>query len=100
MESLFSKYRQRIAALSIKKVQANLLKIKAAQSNILPSPLVVAGHSSHSFSSIKEEEEVCPICLSDLVEGESMTLCKEGCQNRLHHHCMAVCKCAIVKFVL
>lgn len=59
----------------------------------LPNPLVAGGHSSHSNSLGKEEEEVCPICLSDLVEGESMTLCREGCQNRLHHHCMAVCKC-------
>ncbi|XP_065640686.1 mitogen-activated protein kinase kinase kinase 1 isoform X2 [Hydra vulgaris] len=90
VETLFTKYRQRIAALSTKKIQASIFKSKTTQSTVLPSPLVVAGNSSHPFSSIKEEEEVCPICLSDLVEGESMTLCKDGCQNRLHHHCMAV----------
>lgn len=62
-----------------------------APSTALPNPLCAGGQSSHATSSLtKEEEEVCPICLSELVDGESMTVCKEGCENRLHHHCMAV----------
>jgi len=97
VESLFRKYHKRVAVLSKQKLRPSTLAIKdklsSSAHSALPDPLVAAGHSSHSnYNSMKEEEEVCPICLSDLVEGESMTLCKEGCQNRLHHHCMAICK--------
>lgn len=40
----------------------------------------------------EEEEDVCPICLLEMVDGESMVTCKEGCNNRLHLHCLKVCK--------
>lgn len=39
-----------------------------------------------------DEEDTCPICLLEMVEGESLTECVNGCQNKLHHHCIAVCK--------
>jgi hypothetical protein len=38
----------------------------------------------------EEEEETCPICLLEMVEGESITECAIGCKNRLHHHCIDV----------
>ncbi|XP_057298796.1 mitogen-activated protein kinase kinase kinase 1-like isoform X2 [Hydractinia symbiolongicarpus] len=91
VESLFRRYHKRIELLSKQNVTGINSKLKVPMMHgALPNPLVAGGHSSHSNSLGKEEEEVCPICLSDLVEGESMTLCREGCQNRLHHHCMAV----------
>ncbi|XP_066914718.1 mitogen-activated protein kinase kinase kinase 1-like isoform X2 [Clytia hemisphaerica] len=93
VESLFRKYHKRLALLTKQKVRPSTLAVKDKTSTSispLPDPLHAAGHTTHGHHTVKEEEEVCPICLSDLVEGESMTLCKEGCQNRLHHHCMAV----------
>ena len=99
VESLFRKYHKRVAVLSKQKLRPTAIAVKdkvlsAMAISALPDPMVAGGHSSHMHSGtvMKEEEEVCPICLSDLVEGESMTLCREGCHNRLHHHCMAVCK--------
>lgn len=41
-------------------------------------------------SNIKNEEDLCPICLLDMVDGESLVTCSTGCRNRLHHHCMAI----------
>ena len=38
------------------------------------------------------EEEICPICLLEMVDGESLVACVTGCRNKLHHHCMAICK--------
>ena len=38
----------------------------------------------------EEEEAQCPICLTVMVEGESLVACETGCANLLHHHCMAV----------
>lgn len=37
-----------------------------------------------------EEDAQCPICLTVMVEGESLVACEAGCRNLLHHHCMAV----------
>lgn len=36
------------------------------------------------------EEETCPICLLEMVDGESLVACVTGCRNKLHHHCMAI----------
>ncbi|XP_069694090.1 mitogen-activated protein kinase kinase kinase 1-like isoform X2 [Periplaneta americana] len=36
------------------------------------------------------EEELCPICLLEMVDGESLVVCITGCRNKLHHHCMAI----------
>uniref|UniRef100_A0A6A7FYB0 Mitogen-activated protein kinase kinase kinase 1-like n=2 Tax=Hirondellea gigas TaxID=1518452 RepID=A0A6A7FYB0_9CRUS len=38
----------------------------------------------------EEDEAQCPICLTVMVEGESLVACESGCRNLLHHHCMAV----------
>lgn len=83
--------------LSKQKTNLSETKCKQALQSALPNPLVAGGQSSHVMNA-KEEEEVCPICLSDLVDGESMTICREGCENRLHHHCMSVCKCPLLIF--
>ena len=41
--------------------------------------------------SVREEDDTCPICLLEMLEGESLLKC-DHCQNRLHHHCITVCK--------
>jgi len=38
-----------------------------------------------------KEEDVCPICLNELDEGEDLLVCP-GCHNHLHQHCMDVCE--------
>lgn len=48
--------------------------------------------SSQNVSTLRNDEDFqCPICLLEMVEGESLTLC-DGCCNTLHQHCMAICK--------
>ena len=42
-------------------------------------------------SDMEETEDVCPICLNELDEGEDLLVCS-GCHNHLHHHCMDVCE--------
>ncbi|XP_072045102.1 mitogen-activated protein kinase kinase kinase 1-like isoform X2 [Amphiura filiformis] len=53
------------------------------------SPATNSATSSLSSDQSKEED-LCPICLLEMVEGESLVVCKEGCHNRLHHHCVAI----------
>jgi len=45
-----------------------------------------------SAAMVDDEEARCPICLIEMVEGESLTVCANGCQNRLHHHCITRCE--------
>ncbi len=47
--------------------------------------------SDKSEGSDKSEEEVCPICLNELDEGEDLLECS-GCHNQLHQHCMDICE--------
>ncbi|NWJ01800.1 M3K1 kinase, partial [Crypturellus undulatus] len=37
-----------------------------------------------------EEEQMCPICLLGMLDEESLTVCEDGCRNKLHHHCMSI----------
>uniref|UniRef100_A0A2C9K5L3 Mitogen-activated protein kinase kinase kinase 1 n=1 Tax=Biomphalaria glabrata TaxID=6526 RepID=A0A2C9K5L3_BIOGL len=46
--------------------------------------------SESDAGSVREEEEICPICLLEMLEGESLICCDNGCHNRLHHHCIAI----------
>ena len=39
-----------------------------------------------------EEDEMCPICLLEIVEGEDLVECVNGCHIALHRHCMEICK--------
>ena len=45
-----------------------------------------------------EEDEICPICLLEIVEGEDLVECVKGCHIELHRHCMEICKklCVII----
>ena len=46
--------------------------------------------SSTKVEAGEEEEVNCPICLLEMVEGESITECGSGCGNKFHHHCIAI----------
>ncbi|CAG5120844.1 unnamed protein product [Candidula unifasciata] len=46
--------------------------------------------SESDAGSVREEEDICPICLLEMLEGESLIKCEHGCHNRLHHHCIAI----------
>ena len=39
----------------------------------------------------KGEEDICPICLNELDEGEDLLICPQ-CTNHLHQHCMDICE--------
>lgn len=43
------------------------------------------------YSIKDEEEQMCPICLLGMLDEESLTVCEDGCRNKLHHHCMSIC---------
>lgn len=47
-----------------------------------------------------EEEQMCPICLLDMLDEESLTVCEEGCRNKLHHHCMSICESRLLSLDL
>ncbi|XP_077499152.1 mitogen-activated protein kinase kinase kinase 1-like isoform X2 [Amblyomma americanum] len=37
-----------------------------------------------------DHASLCPICLLDMFEGESLVTCNKGCGNQLHHHCASI----------
>ncbi|XP_022109851.1 mitogen-activated protein kinase kinase kinase 1-like isoform X2 [Acanthaster planci] len=47
-------------------------------------------NSTSSSDQSNKEEDLCPICLLEMVDGESLVVCQDGCRNRLHHHCVAI----------
>ncbi|KAG9353591.1 hypothetical protein JZ751_011711 [Albula glossodonta] len=71
VESLFQKYHNRRSS-----------RIKA------PSRNTIQKFVSRISSMKDEEEQMCPICLLDMLDEESLTVCEEGCRNKLHHHCI------------
>ena len=92
VEGLFRNFHERVNS-RLKKTPSKHTRTKSAQRMTPPcSP-----SSSRSFASAMgsgskaDEEEVCPICLLEMVEGESLTSC-DGCHNRLHQHCMEICE--------
>lgn len=47
-----------------------------------------------------EEDEICPICLLEIVEGEDLVECVKGCHIELHRHCMEICKkLSIIQYI-
>ena len=52
---------------------------------------VVGDGEREEESDKSEEEDVCPICLNELDEGEDLITCRR-CGNQLHQHCMDICK--------
>ena len=93
VESLFRTYHKRLAKLAKGKRQPITDgSKKSSQQTEVASTSQSSSSGSNSLPKEKDDDETCPICLLEMVEGESMTICTEGCLNKLHHHCMSICK--------
>lgn len=95
VETLFRTFHERRSSLlqNLSKKKAKQVKQEEVdekkEEESLPSHL--NGTEEHELETEgKDEEATCPICLLEMVEGESLTECVNGCQNKLHHHCIAV----------
>ena len=90
---LFHKFHASVSSRIERQNKSSKTKSNQRRSPGSPSCSVgLAGPAMSVGSSHKSDEEVqCPICLLDMVDGESLTIC-DGCNNRLHQHCMAICK--------
>ncbi|KAL0965006.1 hypothetical protein UPYG_G00275550 [Umbra pygmaea] len=91
VESLFQKYHSRrssrIKAPSRNTIQKFVSRMSHPHTTCSSS---ASGASSNDSSLKDEEEQMCPICLLDMLDEESLTVCEEGCRNKLHHHCMSI----------
>lgn len=97
VESLFYNYQQR--RNSRVNVPQDDVRKDVVQPHCRSGPLSTLQSESSSrcvvqcasASDVKPaEEEICPICLLEMVDGESLVACVTGCRNKLHHHCMAI----------
>uniref|UniRef100_S4RDF5 Mitogen-activated protein kinase kinase kinase 1 n=1 Tax=Petromyzon marinus TaxID=7757 RepID=S4RDF5_PETMA len=90
VESLFQKYHTKRSSRIKAPSRSTITKFVSRLSNShLPAAQSTA--SSHPEQSGKDEEEqVCPICLLGMLDEESLTVCEDGCRNKLHHHCMSI----------
>lgn len=79
------------------------LRPRACGAGSAPRPLTLPSHPcplapavsplpSRPCSLKDEEEQLCPICLLGMLDEESLTVCEDGCRNKLHHHCMSICR--------
>jgi len=90
VESLFRSYHKRIAKLTKgKKLPVTDGRLKSSQ-QVENVSAHLSSSSANSSPKERDDEDTCPICLLEMVEGESMTICTEGCLNKLHHHCMSI----------
>ncbi|KAK6304948.1 hypothetical protein J4Q44_G00237280 [Coregonus suidteri] len=91
VESLFQKYHNRRSSRIKAPSRNTIQKFVSRMSNPHTScPSSTSGTSSNESSLKDEEEQMCPICLLDMLDEESLTVCEEGCRNKLHHHCMSI----------
>ncbi|KAG7476931.1 hypothetical protein MATL_G00087960 [Megalops atlanticus] len=91
VESLFQKYHNRRSSRIKAPSRNTIQKFVSRMSNSHTSCASSTSSSSNENSSMKDEEEqMCPICLLDMLDEESLTVCEEGCRNKLHHHCMSI----------
>ncbi|XP_068726656.1 mitogen-activated protein kinase kinase kinase 1-like [Montipora capricornis] len=89
VEKLLSKFHARLKS----RLSKDMTDSKHSPSKGHEKPTSSSPNSSGLGGSLpipRDEEEVCPICLLEMVEGESLTNCKDGCNNRLHQHCMEI----------
>ncbi|XP_073685393.1 mitogen-activated protein kinase kinase kinase 1 [Garra rufa] len=90
VESLFQKYHNRRSSRIKAPSRSTIQKFVSRMSNSHTSCTSSASPSSNESSMKDEEEQMCPICLLDMLDEESLTVCEEGCRNKLHHHCMSI----------
>ncbi|XP_067027287.1 mitogen-activated protein kinase kinase kinase 1-like isoform X1 [Acropora muricata] len=89
VEKLLSKFHARLKSRLSKDMTDSKISRSKDQEKP-PSPSPNSSSLGISLPNAREEEEVCPICLLEMVEGESLMSCRDGCNNRLHQHCMEV----------
>ncbi|XP_060241698.1 mitogen-activated protein kinase kinase kinase 1 isoform X2 [Meriones unguiculatus] len=90
VESLFQKYHSRRSS-RIKAPSRNTIQkfvSRMSNSHTLSSSSTSTSSSENSLKD--EEEQMCPICLLGMLDEESLTVCEDGCRNKLHHHCMSI----------
>lgn len=92
VEKLLSKFHARVKSRLAKDTSSDLKNSRSKGQDKPSSPSPSTSSLGASLPNPRDEEEVCPICLLEMVEGESLTSCKDGCNNRLHQHCMEICK--------
>uniref|UniRef100_A0A1B6BZG6 Mitogen-activated protein kinase kinase kinase n=1 Tax=Clastoptera arizonana TaxID=38151 RepID=A0A1B6BZG6_9HEMI len=89
VESLFQTYQER---RNSRVCEANFKNLTNAPK--LDPNCVMRSPSDSPLNSSKcagvAEEDLCPICLLAMTDGESLVSCTSGCRNKLHHHCMAI----------
>ncbi|KAM4614658.1 mitogen-activated protein kinase kinase kinase 1 [Polymixia lowei] len=91
VESLFQKYHNRRSSRIKAPSRNTIQKFVSRMSNSHTTCTSSAAVPNIESSSLKDEEEqMCPICLLDMLDEESLTVCEEGCRNKLHHHCMSI----------
>ncbi len=59
---------------------------------IFPYHMILILFHCFFFRNESKDEDTWPICLLEMVDGEIVTECINGCSNKLHHHCIAICK--------
>uniref|UniRef100_A0A4W3K5J6 Mitogen-activated protein kinase kinase kinase 1 n=1 Tax=Callorhinchus milii TaxID=7868 RepID=A0A4W3K5J6_CALMI len=90
VESLFQKYHNRRSSRIKAPSRNTIQKFVSRMSNSHVSASLSTSTTSTEHSLKDEEEQMCPICLLDMLDEESLTVCEEGCRNKLHHHCMSI----------
>ncbi|KAM3874336.1 mitogen-activated protein kinase kinase kinase 1 [Diretmus argenteus] len=90
VESLFQKYHNRRSSRIKAPSRSTIQKFVSRMSNSHNTCTSSATIPSTESSLKDEEEQMCPICLLDMLDEESLTICEEGCRNKLHHHCMSI----------
>ncbi|XP_062870146.1 mitogen-activated protein kinase kinase kinase 1 [Trichomycterus rosablanca] len=90
VESLFQKYHNRRNSRIKAPSRSTIQKFVSRMSNSHTNSTSTSSPSSNESSMKDEEEQMCPICLLDMLDEESLTVCEEGCRNKLHHHCMSI----------
>ncbi|KAF1517475.1 Mitogen-activated protein kinase kinase kinase 1, partial [Eudyptula minor] len=90
VESLFQKYHSRRSSRIKAPSRNTIQKFVSRMSNSHTLSLSSTSTSSSENSMKDEEEQMCPICLLGMLDEESLTVCEDGCRNKLHHHCMSI----------
>ncbi|KAG8598963.1 hypothetical protein GDO81_002820 [Engystomops pustulosus] len=90
VESLFQKYHSRRSSRIKAPSRNTIQKFVSRMSNSHTSSSSTTSTSSADTSIKDEDEQMCPICLLGMLDEESLTVCEEGCRNKLHHHCMSI----------
>ncbi|XP_068120983.1 mitogen-activated protein kinase kinase kinase 1 [Hyperolius riggenbachi] len=90
VESLFQKYHSRRSSRIKAPSRNTIQKFVSRMSNSHTLSSSTTSTSSSDTSLKDEDEQMCPICLLGMLDEESLTVCEEGCRNKLHHHCMSI----------